>query len=167
MQLDFNDFAVCGSCSSMWKTHKENITQCPFCDECLSVTGDNNDYNISKGVLLKYTGMGGDITLPDGIISIGAFVFKGVAIRSVVLPSSIETIENDAFSWCEELHTMVCSNGLTYIGKCAFEGCNLSSIKLPKSVRFIGDSAFACNDNLSLDEDMSRFIFELNPKALE
>lgn len=166
MLLDFNDFTLCNSCSSIWKTSIENITLCPFCHESLAITSDNNDYNISNGVLLKYSGKGGDITLPDDIISIAPFAFEGVAIRSVVLPSSIETIENDAFSWCEELHSLVCSSGLTQIGKCAFEGCNLSSLLLPESIRFIGDSAFACNDNLSLDEPTRKFILGLNSKAL-
>ena len=35
----------------------------------------NNDFEIENGVLVKYTGAGGDVVIPDGVTSIGHWGF--------------------------------------------------------------------------------------------
>lgn len=37
----------------------------------------NNDFEIENGVLVKYTGAGGDVVIPDGVTSIGNGAFSG------------------------------------------------------------------------------------------
>ena len=61
----------------------------------------NNDFEIKNGVLVKYTGAGGDVVIPDGVTGIG----------------------DHAFSQCKSLTSVTIPDGVTSIGDCAFLGC--------------------------------------------
>ncbi len=37
----------------------------------------NRDFIIKNGVPEEYTGVGGDVVIPDGVTEIGMFAFKG------------------------------------------------------------------------------------------
>ena len=77
----------------------------------------DSDFQITNGVLTKYTGPGGDVVVPDGVTSIG----------------------DSAFSRCKTLTSIVLPEGVTSIGDGAFWGCsNLTSIVLPEGVTSIG-----------------------------
>ena len=62
---------------------------------------DANDFVIENGVLKQYVGEGGDVVIPDGVISIqgraGYFNKHFREITSIVIPDSVEAIEADAF----------------------------------------------------------------------
>ena len=79
--------------------------------------------------------------------SIGADSFSRSRFTTVELPSGLKTIENNAFSRCEELKQIILPNGLTTIGDIAFYYCtNLSVLSIPESVQSIGSGAFhACS----------------------
>ncbi|MCI8914640.1 hypothetical protein [Pseudoflavonifractor sp. 60] len=45
----------------------------------------NQDFVIENGVLKKYKGRGGDVTIPEGVTEIGDWTFKGCkSLTSVV-----------------------------------------------------------------------------------
>ena len=74
-------------------------------------------------------------------------------IKSVVLPNSIITIGNNAFSRCSSLTSISLPNSVQYIGGDAFAGCSsLTSISLPNSVQYIGRGAFYGCSNLTTVE---------------
>lgn len=78
--------------------------------------------------------------------------FRNQNIESYVIPNSVTSIGDGAFSYCSSLHSVFISDSVTSIGDCAFWDCSsLSKIVIPSSVTSIGDSAFSeCNipDNL-------------------
>ena len=81
-------------------------------------------------------------------------------IKSYVIPSSITSIGDRAFSGSDSLSEIVIPPSVTSIGDGAFLGCrSLSEIVIPSSVTSIGKGAFCfCNfpDNLK-QELISRF----------
>ena len=86
--------------------------------------------------------------------------FRNQNIESYVIPSSVTSIGDWAFSYCDSLSEIVIPSSVTSIGDWAFSNCDsLSEIVIPSSVTSIGDSAFTnCKfqDNLK-QELISRF----------
>ena len=63
--------------------------------------------------------------------------------KSTVIPSSVTSIGDGAFSCCTGLTSITIPNSVTSIGSSAFESCTgLTSITIPNSVTSIGDRAF-------------------------
>ena len=70
--------------------------------------------------------------------------FRNQNIKSYVIPSSVTSIGDSAFSYCRSLSEIVIPSSVTSIGKGAFSYCgSLSEIVIPSSVTSIGDSAFS------------------------
>ena len=93
--------------------------------------------------------------------------FRKQNTKSYVIPSSVTSIGDYAFSSCDSLSEIVIPSSITSIGDWAFSFCSsLSEIVIPSSVTSIGDCAFYnCKfpDNLE-QELISRFgdkIFSL------
>ena len=86
--------------------------------------------------------------------------FRNQNIRSYVIPSSVTSIGDYAFWYCDSLSEIVIPSSVTSIGHHAFYGCDsLSEIVIPSSVTSIGDRAFyncKFSDNLK-QELISRF----------
>ena len=86
--------------------------------------------------------------------------FRNQNIESFVIPSSVTSIGDWAFSGCRSLSEIVISSSVTIIGDSAFSSCySLSEIVIPSSVTSIGDNAFyncKFSDNLK-QELISRF----------
>ena len=76
--------------------------------------------------------------------------FRNQNIKSYVIPSSVASIGDSAFSWCSSLSEIVIPSSVTSIGDGAFYDCySLSEIVIPSSVTSIGDSAFSYCSSLS------------------
>ena len=103
-----------------------------------------SEFVIADGVLKKYTGPGGDVVIPEGVISISSDAFKNnTSIRTIALPETLRRILNGAFSGCEALSEIKFSKGLIEIAPRAFYMCSsLSQIQLPKTLQTIGHRAF-------------------------
>jgi hypothetical protein len=87
-----------------------------------------------------------EITIPDGVTSIGSLAFCGTGITSVTIPNSVTSIGSGAFSWCNSLTSITLPNKLTSIEPHAFNGCeSLKNIIIPNSVNSIGTGAFSGN----------------------
>ena len=112
------------------------------------------------------------VTLPKGLVEIGASAFLGCQnLESVVLPESLTTFGRDAFNdcrllkaikipsgittipdrcfyGCSSLENVTISEGVTAIGDDAFQSCNLNALTLPESLETIGIYAFCNNSSL-------------------
>ena len=76
--------------------------------------------------------------------------FRNQNIKSYVIPSSVTSIGDYAFSDCRSLSEIVIPSSVTGIGDAAFLGCySLSEIVIPSSVTSIGDGAFSSCGSLS------------------
>ncbi len=103
------------------------------------------DFVIENGVLTKYRGSGGDVTIPDGVTSIGEKAFYECSkLTSVTIPNGVTSIGAEAFRDCYSLTSVTIPSGVTSIGERAFEWCkSLTSVTIPSSVTSIGASAFS------------------------
>lgn len=83
-----------------------------------------------------------EVSLPNGLQSIGGFAFIGTGITEITLPDSLRVIDGYAFQGIE-ITQIVFPNGLEYIGPVAFAGCqNLTQISIPASVTNLASDAF-------------------------
>ena len=103
------------------------------------------DFEIENGVLKKYKGKGGDVTVPDGVTSIDYRAFYDCSsLTSLTIPDSVTSIGDRAFSWCSSLTSITIPDSVTSIGDYVFYECkSLTSITIPDSVTSIGGWAFS------------------------
>ena len=124
------------------------------CTVCAHVVSINLSVN-ANGVI---TGMGNckdkNVVIPEyvngvKVIAIASGAFKGASIESVVIPSTVKTIENNAFLSCASLKSVVIDDGVESIADGAFLGCtNLTSVTIGSGVKSIGARAFFSCGNI-------------------
>jgi hypothetical protein len=123
----------------------------------VAITSDGFAFTLSDDetpivYMFKYLGDGGDVTLPSTVtigsktydsyeIGSRAFYFND-KIESVVIPSSVTSINENAFYGSSNLTSITFNEGLTYIGSSAFAVTNISRVVLPNSVTSVNKSAF-------------------------
>lgn len=107
--------------------------------------GSMTDLEITNGVLAKYRGPGGYVTIPEGIRSIGNGAFRECAgLTGVCIPESVTDIGSSAFYGCKDLLDVTIPEGVTEIREWTFAWCtNLRDIRLPAGLASIGESAFS------------------------
>ena len=103
-----------------------------------------SDFVIENGVLTKYKGPDGDVTIPDGVTAIGSGAFQFCdRLTNIIIPASVKTIGHGAFYLCGSLTNISIHDGVKTIGEWAFRDCrSLTSIIIPDSVTTIGKLAF-------------------------
>lgn len=130
---------------------------------------DKNKIVVEEDVITYVdSALDGELTLPTSIVGIGANAFKysklqavnfneglvtiGVAaflessLIKLSLPSTVTTIEKDAFWNCTSLTNITLNDGLQVIGYNAFYNCQFTSLIIPSSVTTIEEGAFInCN----------------------
>lgn len=92
------------------------------------------------------------ILLPKSVISIDDYAFSSCRSlnKVVIYENSVKTIGMAAFEYCSSLADIVLPEGVTTIARSAFWGCSsLSRIDLPEGVTTIGHSAFYGCEKLS------------------
>ena len=118
-------------------------------DAMESITIPDSVITLGEGVFINCTNLA-NVTLSNNLKSIGsqAFGTRGIdhpkceSLKSIVIPDSVETIENYAFYYCTGLESVTLPKKLKKIGNGAFYRCNLQKIVIPESVTTIGDIAF-------------------------
>ena len=141
---------------------------------------ENPNFEIKNGILKKYRGNAKEISLPEGITTIGAWAFSGCkSVSHITVPDGVEEICEGAFWSCSSLTEIRLPASLKKIGKAAFGRCeNLKDengfiilrgilfdvcemkicAEIPEGVKEIAQSAFAAQTSLET------IIF---PKSLE
>lgn len=118
------------------------------------VGSGNTKYMSTNGLLLTkdgqtlIAGVNGEVTIPDGVTSIGSFAFAGCSgLTSVTIPDGVTSIKDYAFMGCSGLTSMTIPDSVMGIGKAAFNGCSgFAKLEIPNSVTSIGSEAFlACS----------------------
>lgn len=131
--------------------HFTNITL----PKTLRVIGPAAFYKTFKGTQL---------TLPEGLESIGKEAFLGCEMTRISIPESVKEIGADAFKFCPiktanipkkmqvvprglfeytELESITLHDGITEIGVGSFSNTHLKEVKMPSQLKKIGDYAFS------------------------
>ncbi len=117
--------------------------------ECLSpnfVYEDDVLFNKDKSRIISFRNQNIEsYVIPSSVTSIGDHAFSYCdSLSEIVIPSSVTSIGDHAFSYCDSLSEIVIPSSITSIGDSAFSYCDsLSEIVIPSSVTSIGDSAFS------------------------
>lgn len=101
--------------------------------------------------IIEYIGKGGEITIPSTISGkpvtrIGEHAFSKKQVTSVMIPDSVEHIEEYAFSENIILNKVVIGNGVTTIDHHAFYYNRIVILTIGNSVNEIKDYAFYSNE---------------------
>ena len=103
-------------------------------------------------VLTGWENPKGVIRIPDGVTVIGRYALsEETEITGVIIPSTVLTIKENAFSNCTSLGSVIFEgDGLRTIENWAFNRCtSLTSITIPDSVESIEGGAFSNCQNLT------------------
>ena len=89
------------------------------------------------------------VTIPEGVTWISSRAFmQREGLISISLPSTLISIEDQAFAYCTGLNEIIIPNGVTRIGGWAFSGSGLMQIVIPDSVTQMGNGVFSSCENL-------------------
>ena len=67
----------------------------------------SDGFEIVNGVLISYSGHGGDVVIPEGVTEIGASAFSNCSsLKSVTIPEGVTEIGAKAFSFCSSLESV-------------------------------------------------------------
>ena len=83
------------------------------------------------------------ISLPDTLKYIGKYAFDTTNCTTIVLPSSVEEIDNYAFCDNRNLEQVVINSGIKKMGIMLFEGCyNLKKVTIQGTLESLGEETF-------------------------
>ncbi|MCR4660936.1 MAG: ribosomal protein L7/L12 [Clostridia bacterium] len=100
-------------------------------------------FTIQGKTLVKYNGKEKVIVIPESVDTIDENAFSEKAITQVTIPSSVKVISSHAFDSCKQLTSVIFNEGLEQINDFAFNDCfKLKDIKLPNTLKSIGICAF-------------------------
>lgn len=138
LEAHADDYAPSGTCG-------ENLTW-TFKDGTLIISGTGGMYSYravdsKKAPWYDLRAVIYDITIEDGVTSIGSFAFEDMKITNITLPDSVTSIGEKAFADCGDLSSISMPAGLTTVGRNAFYFCrNLESV-------YISDLVAWCSIN--------------------
>lgn len=113
-------------------------------DATIQLKDDELSFSEDGTVLLHVSNDATEVTIPEGITTIGDEAFYGCTqLTSLWIPEGVKRIGGYAFWKCENLTKIRLPQTLTTIGVRAFLDCrSLTSIIVPDGVKEIGDGAF-------------------------
>ena len=132
------------------------------CSASITVEENSTNYSTRDGVLfnkpqtkLIFCPMSkkGDYVIPSTVTSIDRQAFIACSnLNSVIIPNSVQSIGIAAFNDCRKISSIDIPSSVTSIGDYAFGFClSLTSVKIPFSVTSIGSHAFEyCSKLLSI-----------------
>ena len=130
-------------------------------------------YNISDdgtyAEVIYYNGFGKEVVIEDTyegvpVRTINDYAFKSSRITKVLIPDSVSSIGEKAFSNCKSLESVTIGINVTTIGSGAFAGClKLTSITIPDNITSIGNNAFRdCNSALYTEHEYVKYVGDAN-----
>lgn len=143
---------ICIAYGGYIDTNRLNIIE----SKCFEIAG-NNRYTIRDGFLYDYSGKtlilcpklrGNKVTVPDGTKYIAKIAFRNNSnITELILPDSLISIGEQAFSGCMSLYFIDFGKGLSQIGDSkhstfVFSNC-LQEIIFDEGIEIIDESAFS------------------------
>ena len=98
---------------------------------------------VGNQILIKYNGIAESVEVPLGVTQITDAFEDNLFPLEIILPASLTSIGQHAFSGCRSLEIIEIPESVRSIGDSAFRGCShLNPITLPSRLTSIGPSAF-------------------------
>jgi len=124
-----------------------------------------SDLLYSEMAITNFNLVGSIIKIKEGVKEIPDFGFKNANyLKGVILPSTLESIGNEAFSYCYYLNSIIIPEGVTSIGNMAFSSTgSLGSIYLPSTLINVGSELFKWgyyNTQIYLHEDIDTSLWD-------
>ena len=105
--------------------------------------------NSGKITIIKYTGPGGAVAIPETIDGLPVIAvadkafFSTAKLTSVAIPESVTSVGNSVFANCRLLIEVTLPNSITHIGSGAFSNCvSLTTMKLPNRLTSVEPYTF-------------------------
>lgn len=118
----------------------------------LTISGTGDMYNYSSAYPAPWSAKNNDIseiTVLDGVTSIGSSAFCYCSVKSITLPFGLKHIGASAFFYCPNIQQINIPDSVEYIDPYAFSCCKgLHTVQLPASLTLISEELFAECDNL-------------------
>ena len=135
--VTYIDIFAFDGCTSLTSVHITDL------EAWCKISFDSNPLSYAHHLFLNGTEIK-DLVIPNSVTSIGDRAFSGCSsLTSVTIPNSVTSIGGSAFYGCSSLTSVAIPNSVTSIGGSAFYGCSsLTSVAIPNSVISIGSSAF-------------------------
>jgi hypothetical protein len=136
----------------------------------VSVGAGNTSFKTIGSALLSYDGTilysyydysSTSYTIPSSVLTIQEEAFNRNTIIQSVSMSNVVTIGNSVFQFCSNLSSITLSNTLTSIGNRAIQSVSITSLTIPSSVTYLGEYAISVCSNLST------ITFEGNKPTME
>ena len=128
------------------------------------------DMIIVNGILLTYKGEDEKGIIPDSVTSIGESAFSECSsLTSINIPDSVTSIGDHAFSRCSSLTSITIPNSVTSIGENAFEGCYNLELKAKENEANEDSKSIFSYDNLYdyYKEKRDEWLADINKKKIQ
>ena len=113
-----------------------------YCSSLKEIVVPNKVTDIPKNAFRRCSKLE-SITLSDKVTSIGSEAFMGCNFSTFEFPSSLKTIYEKVFCFCDKLTQAELPDGLERIDEGAFWYCsNLKKVKIPASVKHLSKDIF-------------------------
>ena len=137
-------FSNCSSLTEVTIPNSVTFIESSAFESCLRLTAinvdsDNNTFSSENGILFNKA--------KTKLVQYPA----GKTDTSYIIPGSVESVESNAFRFCQGLTSVTFPNSVTTIESWAFEHSWLKSVNVGNSVTYIGNYAFSsCRDLTSV-----------------
>ncbi len=109
----------------------------------ISGTGSMTDYPDFNAPWRSFNSKIKTIVIEEGVTTIGAYAFDSSNVSKVEFPSTLVSIGDYAFYWCDELTEVTLPDGLQKIGRNAFYVTEVSKVTIGAGLKELDPTAFA------------------------
>jgi len=135
--------AKCSNCGAhLLVDNSQKTASCPSCGTSYIISelpysnttpNKESDFVVVNGELIEYRGVSRDVVIPNYVSVIGASVFLGEDITSIIIPDSVTIIKEYAFKDCKSLKKIRIPSSMVEIESSAFQGDKDISIVWPEN----------------------------------
>lgn len=158
-RIDNNAFRFCKLDKAVLPKTLKHLEREAFKPEAeITLDPENTNMKIEDNVILSYDGteaMGyvvrseDPVVIPEGVTTISDFAFLYGDMKSLKLPTTLESIGKSAFELCNQIETVEIPEGIEELGESVFNNCtSLTKVMLPSTLKKIGFNTFNYTESL-------------------